>query len=393
MFRILHNKYTVYLHGLFANWRECVIGAGHYCRLRRMAVHENTVLLVEFNPFHGEVLPGVVHYFQELGYEVVAATRYGTWHDSPFIRFARPPKQFCLTIRGMRTLLRSPWSRKFQLIFFNSARIYLEEYRYFWRVTDFIGKNFSQRKNFAMIEHEFTPAGYGDFWNIINEADQACRELRHHTFFLTPINWRRTALPMLNPHFFGEISLNKSFADGKRIFIAVGRVSAANRNFTETLRALAAVDSAVSWEVWVIGSGKDPVNVPDKIAEQVRFLGRLSFAEMYKRLEKAHFFLPMLEPETQHEYLDGCTSGSRQLILGFGILPVIHKDFGRHYGFTEESGFLYDSHELARAVQRALEITEADYRNRQAALLRESRRVAEISLNNLKKQLEETGRK
>ena len=162
--RLFFNKYTIWIYALFANYKELLLGLINYIYLRWFYKPKNkSILLVEFNQFHGEVLPGIVYYFNKLGYKVTLLTRYCNYIDSPFVRFTNKPQHFSLHIWGMRSLLRSSFANQFHHIHLNSSRSYLSEYRYSWRTTDFIGKQYFLGKSLSMMEHEFIKDVYGDY--------------------------------------------------------------------------------------------------------------------------------------------------------------------------------------------------------------------------------------
>ena len=81
------SRILLYPSGLLINWKECIVGAFYYVMLffKSCPINSKSVLIVEFNPFHGETLPGYVDYFQELGYDVTVLTRHVTYADSPFV--------------------------------------------------------------------------------------------------------------------------------------------------------------------------------------------------------------------------------------------------------------------------------------------------------------------
>jgi hypothetical protein len=107
---------------------------------------------------------------------------------------------------------------------------------------------------------------------------------------------------------------------------------------------------------------------------------------MYSELEAAHFFLPLLSPDMEghHRYLDGETTGSRQLILGFLKIPVIHEQFAAVYGFNSENALLYADLSLADGMLWALELDSEDYLNRVMALNQLRSQVYAESLDNLR---------
>jgi hypothetical protein len=137
----------------------------------------------------------------------------------------------------------------------------------------------------------------------------------------------------------------------------------------------------LSDEVWIIGKIRSPELLVNR--SYARAFDRVSFAEMYDRLEQADFILPLLEPDTQRYYLEGCTSGTRQLILGFQIVPVIHRAFAKRYGFDDSACVAYGDSGLAGALDRTLEFDEEQYADcvRQLALARQ--RVWDESIANL----------
>ena len=168
-------------------------------------------------------------------------------------------------------------------------------------------------------------------------------------------------IPMLNPCYFGDIRPKQGFsAEGKRIFITIGNVSTKTRNFPELFRMLQEIGHTEEYELRIIGKIVDKTLLK-QLPSNVHILGRLTFEQMYRQLEKADFFLPVLSPKEQAKYLDGCTSGSRQLILGFAIPPIIHQAFAKAYGFSQDNCISYtDSEGFAEAFQNALSISPED---------------------------------
>ena len=389
----------LYLVGLFSNWRECFVGFWHYLKLCFQAppAEGKTVLVVEINAFHGETLPGFVHYFQELGYEVTVLTRYVSWKDSPFVRMPQKPRHFCLTIWGMKHFLKSPKAARYSVIFYNSLRLFLNEYRFINPArTFFNGKLPSGQDNWLGIEHNLEPHRRKELYQLLEYTPDApaLPDLQKHTFVLTPVaielhTNESHPIPMLNPCYFGDLRPKQGFsAEGKRIFITIGNVSAKTRNFPELFKMLKEIGHEEGYELRIIGKIVDN-SLLNEIPPNVRILGRLTFEEMYQQLEEADFFLPLLSPKEQAKYLDGCTSGSRQLILGFAIPPIIHQTFADVYGFREGSCLTHtDSKGFAQAFLRALSLSAEEYSDMRIALGSLRTEVEGISLANLRQRLQ-----
>ena len=52
---------------------------------------KNSVLLIEPNPYHGEIQPGFVKYFQDLGYNVDIFMRLENYLENPFVKYTKNP--------------------------------------------------------------------------------------------------------------------------------------------------------------------------------------------------------------------------------------------------------------------------------------------------------------
>ena len=194
-------------------------------------------------------------------------------------------------------------------------------------------------------------------------------------------------MEMLNPHHFGRITHNDYKKDGVVRFITVGSIKTAKRNFSELAEALSKLHG--NWELKIVGAVDNP-DCLKALPPQVKILGRLDFADMYREIENSDFLLPLLDPEIEvhKHYLHSCTSGSRQLILGFQVVPVIHRDFGIHYNFSEKNAVFYGEISLADAMEKAMQLSFDEYMRMADELQKEAQRVYDISLQNLQKRLD-----
>lgn len=380
--RISQTRPWLYIGGFLRNWRECLLGSWHFLKLVFGKVPENTVLLAEPNAFHGECLPGYVKYFRDLGYNVVILCRHANYKEDPFCRFAEKPTRYCLTIGGMRKYLRSQKVKEYEYVLLTSARSYMNEYRYYWRYSDFLKMLPVGKHGVGLIEHEFGSKSYGEFWNKQAENSRYLKELFEHTFVLTGFPYKNREIPMLNPHYFGDIKPKQTLSEGKRIFVTVGKISDGTRNYPQLFETLLKLPEEFDYEIRVIGSGTLD-NVPEKLRSKFKILGRLDFEDMYRNLEDADFFLPLLDPEKQKAYLRYCTTGSRQLILGFHLVSLMQKEFADHYGFSSRNTIVYDN-DFAGAIKHSLTMSNEEYQQMKLDLERVRKDVEVASLNNLR---------
>ena len=194
---------------------------------------------------------------------------------------------------------------------------------------------------------------------------------------------------MLNPHYFGEIQITPKSKDKTR-FIVVGGINKNNKNYDLLLQCTKELlEYNTNFEITIIGlSGK--IDIPDELANYIKFKGKLPFAEMYKEMEKADFFLPLLDPsnEWHRRYLNETTTGSRQLILGFLKPCLINEEFANAYAFTRDNSIIYSENHLLEAMKAAININSEEYEKLQKNLNLLAQNIYKESLQNLKDSIE-----
>ena len=388
IFQKLKNKTRIYVQRIRDKYSLCVeYFGGIICslKIREFFKSEKNVFLVEFNQWHTEVLPGYCKYFQDMGFNVFVLTRYKGYVDNPFCLFKNPPARFYMNISQMKKLFSSVDFKKIAYTLVTSERIYSQRNgKISWTlVWDFIGKVPNGKYGCGIIahglddsQHVYQPNNIRN-WNFDQVLDK--------TFVLTPflLNNKRQ-MPMLNPFYFGEVKRHKK--NNKTIFIVVGTIAKNKRNFSEFLNTCESLTG--EWELLVIGTVQDP-SLLITFSSNVKILGRLPFSSMYKKLAQADFFLPLLDPdeELHFRYKNDSTSGSRQLCLGFSVVPVIDRWFGEHYCFSGENALLHNTGELAIAMQQAIDMKDDEYQKMVDSLKQNAEQVYNESMNNLKSQM------
>ena len=287
-----------------------------------------SVLIVELNQFHGEVIVGYAKYFLDQGYDVSLVVRRRHLVEGIFSRIDHDIYKQVVALAPLITSRFLTLQRlvSFDKVFFTSER-YIEKFGTYKYVFDYLHWPASVLSQALFVVHEYN--------SVKNDFD-ARRLDSTRAFTLSGLSESGRILPMLNPCYFGDVSDRRS--GGKRIFITVGSVNEQNRNFDLLLKAVNFLeeDGMVDFEVRVVGKGVLP-KLSESTYSRIVHMGYLSFGEMYKAVEEADFFLPLLDPEREEHrrYLSGQTTGSRQLILGFLKPPVIHKAFAEVYGFDD----------------------------------------------------------
>ena len=140
------------------------------------------------------------------------------------------------------------------------------------------------------------------------------------------------------------------------------------------------------FKIIVIGKG-DLEGLEEEYKRFFDIKGRLDYPNMYREVENADYFLPLLDYENQehHRYITTGVTGSLQLILGFLKPAVIQKNFADFYKLSEENSIIYNNNqELVQVMLKAINQDNNCYENKKAALKSLQQNIYKESLENLK---------
>ncbi|MHB8789320.1 MAG: glycosyltransferase family protein [Desulfobulbaceae bacterium] len=375
--RLLKSRYADRLAGVIKHWPEVLLSFASFARFLCLRLERKTVLLVEPNAFHGVVLPGFYKYFQDLGYDVVLLCRLANLRDDVFCRCVAKPRVFVFAPMLMRWALRTRKIGCFDFVLFTSNQFFDQGVRFWGEYIGYLKFSPKPRYGVLSVEHDFIPDRPSYLTDIRN------------VFLLTPRTYNGTTVPMLNPHYFGDIK-HTPLSQGTRVFIAVGAVSAKQCALPLLIDAVRQLEKKFEFEVWLIGKGADS-SLMESLPASIRTFGYLPFEDMFQRMEDADFMLPLLDPsnDDHSHYLRGVTSAACLLILGFRKVPLIHNAFAAVYGFSESDSILHGDGGFAQAMEKALTMTNGEYGDLQQGIQRLAGKVYGESLENLRKRVEE----
>ena len=348
-----------------------------YWRIILMPVPAKTVLLIEPNDCHGEVLPGLARYFADLGYSVRVILSAYNFAQAPFCRMPEV-KFFCLN-----DMLLSYFVRKHKnkieaydaLVLTSSSFYYYSEKDDMFCALDAFALR--SLKNLYVVEHELS------YVERFKEET-----LLKNNRLLVLGNFDRGV--MVNPHYFGAIK--KHIKNDIVNFIVVGGINSIRKNHRLLIDAVEElVNKGIkNFCVTLVGRGNLP-EIPPQIRSQIVFKGALKFPEMFDEMERADFFLPLLdEKNPDHErYITTGVTGSAQLIYGFLKPPLIERKFASFYGFDRENSFVYDTGKLVSAMQTAINMSHQASEIQKSSLKVLADNVYRQSFENLKKILQD----
>jgi hypothetical protein len=336
-------------------------------------------LVFEINSSHGEVIPGYIKYFYDLGYQVDALMNEALGDLQPLSRVPADyiHNIYSCNITTIKSILKSEQISKYKYVCATSNLIYTtKDIKRCPSLVEFLPDlNISQDK-LLIVEHHL---------DKLNQLSQN----KYKTIILAdlPVVIRRKKIAVVNPHYFGDIKITSK--NSLTNFIIVGSIENNRRNYdllVSTVKALVN-DGIDNFKITVIGwRGKLP-SLHKTIKKKFDFKGRIDYPEMYDELEKADFFLPMLDPE-KHEhdiYLTTSTSGSFQLIYGFRKPCLLANKFTKMHGFNDDNCLIYENNsDLEKMMKAAITMSREEYGEKQNNMAKYANHLYDSSLNNLK---------
>lgn len=344
--------------------------------LRRFAgrpVDKNTILLIEANTCHGEVLPAYANYLLELGFNVDLMLTPQQAKLNPLARIKNSRIYPVVLPRSLIAKLMENDDKlgKYHTIFFTSQIIYA---KINGREPVTIFDNFPNLKKYihklVAVEHQFEIKN--DLLASLNKSIVLADYLRDSA--------------MVNPHYFGEIKINPK--NEKTIFISVGATRSERRNAKLLVDAVGKLHEEKISNFQIIIIGRSRLGIPRKLKQYFSFRGFVDYPKMYETIEMSDFFISLLDPENlDHDhYITTRTSGSFQLVYGFRKPTIIAEKFARKHKLDCGNSIIYNKNsELADAMKTAIEMSREDYEKMRNILNKHVEDIYLKSLENLKK--------
>lgn len=321
---------------------------------------------------HAEVVPGYARYLLDLGFEIAVFVTPKRFDEGLFSRFNEP--RLVLHRRSQRAI-----RRLFKHAGLGAAQgVLITTARKISGLANYERERqlFADRKPFQrllLVEHDVKPA-----------ADQGA--LTSDIITLREPHYGDAVTTMVNPHYFGAVKIADKNA-GMTRFITIGAMRSKRRNTQLLIEAVDELHSAgiTRFRIVVIGRGSLR-GVPQHLRQYFEIKGRVDFTSLYTEMEKADFFLTLLDPDNPaHErYITTGTSGSFQLIYGFRTPCLIAKKFGAVNGFHSGNSLIYGRNaDLGSIMRAAIDMPPETYASVRLQLQRDADALYQRSLNNL----------
>lgn len=338
-----------------------------------MSIPEKSVLIIEPNKCHSEILPGYAKYFLDLDYHVHIVLCTQLKKEKPFVRMnMKKTRIFSCSHGSMNVLINLNKLTRYQNILLTTTAYYeLRDKNNYHVSTLSKYKKLGKYPSLIVVEHDLKDI------SRFNEDD-----LLKSNKLVTLGKFKKGIF--INPHYFGKVSITPK--NHKIRFICVGAIIPSRRNYSKLMDAVERLAAnKQNFEVVIIGLGKIE-DIPSHIRPYFILRGRLKFSEMYHEMESADFYLPLLDQDnSEHErYITSAVTGAAQLIYGFSKPCVIHKKFAGFYRIDTSISIVYEK-DLYDALCAAISLNQEQYSEMQKGLVKIACDIYSESLDNLKK--------
>ncbi|OGQ92972.1 MAG: hypothetical protein A2253_08325 [Deltaproteobacteria bacterium RIFOXYA2_FULL_55_11] len=344
--------------------------------------------LIEYNYYHGEILPMLVYVLNALGISVDVYVSRRVMHNDPFI--------YCTglncTLRETDGLFFKQWVerrqfRDYDFLVLNS----LEPKEILQQVSGIPIPIIAIIHNGSLIKND---PDYARFFTAPIRAPLVLAE--HISRFLSDTLIARWVWPAQT------LDQVKAQRQGKICFCVQGNMEFDRRNYDSLLDDVEQLTSSNvrNFHVMIIGRNDTKEGLIFKKQVRNRKLdsfftfskGEVPYKDYYDSIASAHFILPLIDT-TRSEYRPYFfEKGSTSLCiaLSLGIVPIIHKQLACIYGIEDQS-ITYEDNGLAHALEQALSTNEQALERMRGALVSRKEYLLKKSVLNMKETLKDVG--
>ena len=337
-------------------------------------IRKDTILITEAIYTHAEVIPGLVKYCLDLGYNVDILLTDDNYREKPCEMFKNNKKvrTFSLILPHYIQALHLDKINQYKYVIFSSSRVYYEFDKYKERfVLDYINTVIPKEKT-ILIEHHL---------DLIDK-----KTINNYKIAALPVFCDEKEIKRINPHYFGNIKQHNKNKITK--FVIAGNIEKERKNYDLLINSVKELlDKGITnFEIKVIGNGH--LEIKDKkVAEKIQCTGRLSYKDLYKNVEKADYLIALLDKEnpSHQRYIKDGTSGTFQLSYGFLKPIIINEYFATPHKHTKDNSIIYNNNEdLTTAMETAIKQDKKDYNKLVQNLKTKEKEIYNESLKNMK---------
>ena len=343
-------------------------------KFTKTPLRENSVLLIETNGCHGEVVSAYFKYFKDLGYNVDILMHTVIFKENHFSRHdISDINIFHVLTTAMHKIFNSEKMNRYKAIIVMTPMNYTFKTKPVLEMFPELNKF----KNLYLIAH-----------NLPDINNNYAKFNQNHIFGL---GRRLNNYPCTNPHLFGNLERNNS-KHNITTFITVGGINPKRKNHNLLISAIQKlIDKNFKFKVIIVGSGTKLENNNPKLKPYLICPGRQIGEQMFQYMEQADFFLPLWDDKNpdHKKYRTNQVSGSPQLIYAFNKIPVVQKEFSEFYDFDNKNSIIYENDNLTEAMEHAILMSDSEYKQMYNELDKLSKSVYKESKENIYKLLKQ----
>lgn len=332
-------------------------------------IRKDSVLLIETNKFHSELLPGIAKYFIDFGYNVDILLNYSEFKLKPFALYdIKKIRIFSIDQVKVLNILKEHSINKYKYIYFNSDCVNYGKNT----SIDFFKNNVTDKNKLIYMCHH--PESFD------SKGMKTCM-LGDYKFFgeIKP--------EIVIPAFIGHVNIRAKNQVTK--FVVIGNIDRKRKNFDlliSTCKKLVE-NNIKNFKVDVIAK-TGGIEIPGVLKDIIEFKGALPYADMYKELEGADFILALLDKniEEHRRYIDSGISGTILLMLYFSKLCLIEDVFAIKYNLNPDNSIVYDGSEgFLESMKASILMSKRIYLQKQQNLSELRMQIYEKSKINFEK--------
>jgi len=353
-------------------------------------LNNKRAIIIELNTYHGEVLPSLAYFLNQLGYLVEVYASRAVTELNPFVTTAS-------LNYSMHTLSDSigvdEWQKKidqYDLLVWNSV----EPIRHLEVIEKIKAPTLAVVHNGNRI----LAKEYKDYFSVpyrqaLVLSPNLQKYFQQEGF---KVNW-------VFPSYYSDESVQPKVNPEKFSFCVQGKVEFKRRNYLSIIDAVKKLNRSVNiklFDIRVIGKSdsfegfllRQLVNFSGA-KQRFHFSSKLSlYREYFAELARSDFLCPLID-ETKKEYRSyfvDKASSSIPTALGNGLVPIVQRKFAMLYE-VEELSICYDDGYLLLALEEALKMSNEELLTKKRLVLSANEKLLGQSVQNLSNAIQKIG--
>ena len=336
------------------------------------------ILCIEIGAAHDVIRPSVYHVLHSLGFEIDTVL-YGKKPDAHWDFFSSTPyrqrRELTVDEYELLLLLNSTIICEYDFVFFNTNFVYTKDrfdsgYDYI-QLLDFLHVPIKSKYGCLTIAPH--PQGYKD-WS-------------RRTSWFSHLGANGSG--MLSCDYFGD----DGQVDGgkENLFLVSGNVNPSQKNHSMVFDAARELVGKGISNFKILINGDGLLNVPEDLKNVLVFLNENKPPELFSILSHANFIISGFDSsvEWQREaYGRGTCSAAFMYSLGFLKPYIVERHFTEAFQLTDKTAIIYEHGMLAEAMERAIRMSDEEYRDMRYQIEEERARRRNLSVQMVSEAIE-----